>query len=388
MVRSLVDRVPVVDADTHVSEPPDLWTSRVPARYGDLVPRVVHSSRAGDHWMVGGKHLFRVAQFAMAGWEDYVPSCPPTLAAADPAAWQPGARLARMDADGVAAQVLYPNLVGFFVGAFVELREPEVMLACVRAYNDFLAEFAEPGPDRLLPLMMLPYWDLDACVAEMDRALALGHRGIVAAGRLDGVGLPPLRDPHWDPLWAAAQERGLSMNFHIGFSADADPLNRPGDHTTRARFAETSAQAFMANMRTLAELLCSGVLHRFPGLKVVSVESGAGWLPFFLESLDWQWVNNGAHRDHPERELPSAYFRRQAWATWWFERDGLAATVERLQDNVLFSTDFPHPTSQSPGPASSAVAPRTYVDETLGPVPEPVARKVLHDNARRVYTPA
>ena len=383
---TVVDRIPVFDCDTHVSEPTDLWTSRVPARYGDLIPHVEHVERSGYHWVVGDKRLFRIGQFAMAGWKEYVPGCPPTLEDADPAAWQPAARLARMDEYGLHAQVLFPNLVGFFIGAFVELKESELMLACVQAYNDFMAEFASQDPGRLIPLMMLPYWDIDASLREMDRGIDLGHRGIVAAGRLDGVGLPPLRDPHWDPLWAAAQERGLPMNFHIGFSAEADPIGEQRRTPTRARFAESSAQSFMANMRTLAELLCSGVLHRFPELKVVSVESGAGWIPFFLESLDWQWVNNGAQLEHPEFDVPSTYFWRQVWATYWFERDGFATTATRLQDNLMFSTDFPHPTSQAPGPASSAVNPRDYIEDTIAGLPEAVARKILHDNAQRVYT--
>src|SRR4051812_45870169 len=180
------------DADTHVSEPPDLWTSRVPARHGDLVPRVVTDQRGTQRWVVGDKRLFPVAQFAMAGWGEYVPGHPPTLDDAHRAAFDPVARLRHMDENGIYAQVLFPNLVGFFIGAFVDLHEPALMLACVQAYNDFIAEFASHDPERLLPLMMLPYWDIDASTREIDRCLELGHRGILAAGRLDGVGLPAL----------------------------------------------------------------------------------------------------------------------------------------------------------------------------------------------------
>jgi uncharacterized protein len=384
---SVSDSIAVYDCDSHVSEPPDLWTSRVNPKFGDLVPRVVWTEERGHHWIVGDKALFGVGQFAMAGWREFIPGCPPTLADADAAAWQPKARLARMDEYGIHTQVLFPNLVGFFIGAFVEIGEPELMLACVRAYNDFIAEFAGVDSERFVPLMMLPYWDINASIAEMDRCLTLGHRGIVAAGRLDGVGLPPLRSVAWDPLWAAAQERGLSMNFHIGFNAEADPANQEGT-PTRARFSESSAQGFMANMRTLAEVICSGLLHRFPRLKVVSVESGAGWIPFFLEALDWQWQNNGAGMDHPERELPSTYFWRQVYATYWFEREDLPATLARMQDNLLFSTDFPHPTSQSPGPASYASNPRDYIDDTLGTVDPVIQRKVLATNACAVYATA
>lgn len=387
MTQAVVDRFRVYDADTHVSEPTDLWTSRMPAKFGDLVPHVIEV-RGEQRWLVGEKRLFGVGLFAMAGWKEFIPGHPPTLEDADKAAWDPAVRLQRMDEYGIHAQVLYPNLIGFFVGAFAKLNDPELTLACVQAYNDFMAEFASTDPDRFVPVMMLPYWDIEASLREMDRCVELGHRGIVGAGRLDGIGLPALRDEHWDPLWAAAQERGLPMNFHIGFNAEADPSSdkgRGGSQRTRADFAEGTAQSFMANGRTLAEVICSGILHRFPKLKVVSVESGAGWLPFFLEALDWQWLNSGVREDFPDRELPSTYFRRQAYATFWFERESLRQCVVDLQDNLMFSTDFPHPTSQTPGPASFADNPRVYAEETLASLPDEVVRKVVQDNAKAVY---
>ena len=386
MTVPIVDRIPVIDADTHVSEPEDLWTSRVAAKHGDSIPHTAYSERRGGRmWIVGGKPLVDVGTFAMAGWPEYMPSHPPTLEDADPAAWDPRARLQRMDERGIRTQVVYPNLIGFFVGAFMALGEEGLLLECVQAYNDFLAEWASVDPERLVPVMMLPYWDIDQCVREMDRCMPLGHRGIVAAGRLDGFGHPAMRDQHWDPLWAAAQERGLPVNFHVGFNPDLGQLNGPRGAFSAPSFVEESAQSFIANTRTLAEAICSGMLHRFPELKIVSVESGIGWVSFFLEALDWQWENCGLVHEFPDRLLPSEYFERQAYVTYWFERRDLAHHALRFQDNLMFSTDFPHPTSQSPGPASIGVNPRDYVEETLADVPEPVVRKLLHDNAARLY---
>jgi predicted TIM-barrel fold metal-dependent hydrolase len=134
------------------------------------------------------------------------------------------------------------------------------------------------------------------------------------------------------------------------------------------------------------EIITAGVCHRFPRLDFVSVESGVGWVPFLLEALDWQWANYGVWRERPELDLkPSEYFRRQVYACFWFERGSALAAVEAFEDNVLYETDYPHPTSMSPGPASIAQRPRDYIREALGHLPERTLAKILHANAARVY---
>ena len=121
-----------------------------------------------------------------------------------------------------------------------------------------------------------------------------------------------------------------------------------------------------------------------PPRNFVSVESGFGYIPFLLESLDWQWMGTGAHRRYPERLMPSEYFRRQVYTMFWFERDTLEL-LPRFQDNVMFETDFPHPTSLHPGPASYAPPPAEVIRRDTEIVGEQVMRKVLHENAARVY---
>jgi predicted TIM-barrel fold metal-dependent hydrolase len=118
----------------------------------------------------------------------------------------------------------------------------------------------------------------------------------------------------------------------------------------------------------------------------VSVESGIGWVPFLLEALDWQWENYGVRREHPEMDLkPSEYFRRQIYSCFWFEEQSALSVIDQFADNILYETDYPHPTSMSPGPASIARVPRDYIRETLGGLPDATLVKVLHDNAARVY---
>ena len=109
-------------------------------------------------------------------------------------------------------------------------------------------------------------------------------------------------------------------------------------------------------------MILSGVCHRYPDLRFVSVENGAGWLPFLAESMDWQWLNVGAHKDYPERLLPSEYLYRQVYGMFWFERDAVRAVLDKLQDNLMFETDLPHATSLSPGPASESPSPRDVME--------------------------
>jgi uncharacterized protein len=131
--------------------------------------------------------------------------------------------------------------------------------------------------------------------------------------------------------------------------------------------------------------VCSGLCHRYPDVNFVSVESGASWLPFLVEAMDWNWKNYGAFSDFPDRELPSFYFKRQVYGSFWFEQQAVGRVVDMFPDNLMFETDFPHPISLSPGPASSAGNPRSMAEAAMAGQPDDIIRKVFHDNAARLY---
>ena len=162
--------------------------------------------------------------------------------------------------------------------------------------------------------------------------------------------------------------------------------SNPGNMSTKVNFARMSSLTFIENVKGIAELIFGGVCHRFPDLNFVSVESGVGWLPAVLETFDWQWKNSGVAAEHPEYELlPSEYFRRQIYACFWFEREMIPAALSLYPDNLLYETDFPHPTSMSPGPATPAQPPREYANSLFSGMDSHIVSKVLHDNAARVY---
>ena len=136
----------------------------------------------------------------------------------DPAGFDPEARLQRMDEYGIAVQVLYPNLIGFKSPQFISLG-PELSLLCTQVYNDFALEWASVDPRRLVPVAMLPFWDLEASITEMERTRASGHRGVLFANKFEQIGLPHFCDPHWNPIYSAAQSLDMPINYHIGFSS-------------------------------------------------------------------------------------------------------------------------------------------------------------------------
>ena len=386
---SVIDTVPIIDTDTHLVEPPDLWTSRLPKKYGDRVPHVRWDANAEEEaWFIGDTRLSPAASSAQAGWPEYPPDHPRRFSDADPATWEVSARLGWMDRYGIHAQVLYPNVGLFNTAVLKGGNDPELAISYVRAYNDYQTEWCSEAPDRLVPVTSLPFWDLEATLAEMERCASAGHRGVIFSQEPAAFGLPPLVDPHWDRLWAKAQELGVPINFHIA-TGDTSLLDNQGreDAGRHANYASIGVSFFLGNARTIAQLICSGICHRFPDVDFVSVESGVGWIPFALDALDWQWKNCGVHIEHPEYDLlPSEYFKRQIHGAFWFEEEGLVHALERLgPDNIMYETDFPHPTSMSPGTHTSAIPPVDYLHKNFDGLPEDSLRKILHDNAARLY---
>lgn len=383
-----VNDIPIIDTDTHVVEPPDLWTSRIASKWGDLVPHVKwDDDKQEEAWFAGDSRMGAVGSPAMAGWHEYPPFHPRRFSDTDPTASDPVKRSRLMDGYNVRAQMLYPNVAVFNANTIASMNEPELQLLLIQAYNDYLCDFRDEAPGRFVPIAGLPFWDLEETLREIERVAALGHKGVAFTQDPAYFGLPQLTDRFWDPMWASCQEKQLPINFHIA-SGDLNLFNlgHP-DNGVHANYAAMGVSFFMANARTIAQLVTGGICHRFPNLDFVSVESGIGWIPFALEALDWQWQNTGVHKEHPEYELlPSEYFKRQIYGCFWFERDSALHAIELLgPDNIFYETDYPHPTSMSPGPASHAQRPDDYLRDVFSGVDETSMRKILHDNAARVY---
>jgi len=382
----LFDRVAVIDVDTHLTEPPDTWTARVPAALHDQVPHVERID-GNDVWMAAGERLGHPGYYSMAGFDGVMPvSIPKTFDEIPDAMYDADARLAFLDEQGIRAQVLYPNVGGFGNGYFLRLGDRDLVAQCVRAYNDFLHDWCSADPDRLLAVTALPFWDVDLAITELHRGIELGHRAVNFCNQPQDHGQPPLAHKHWDPVWAAAQEAAVSVSFHVGGGSMGTQFGDEAEMGWMTNFAKVSSFIFLDNLRSIGDLIFGGVCHRFPDLQLVSVESGIGWIPAALETFDWQWRNGGVRDEHPEYDLlPSEYFRRQIYGCFWFEQQVALDAIAQFPDNILFESDYPHPTCQHPGPRTPGQRPRDYAQELLSPLPDDVVAKVLHDNAARVY---
>jgi predicted TIM-barrel fold metal-dependent hydrolase len=373
----------IIDADTHVTETPDLWTSRAPASMRDRVPFVETDSRGIQRWRIGdGRPLASVGMTATAGRGTFKHP-PKNYEGMHPGAYDAKARLKYMDEMGIWAMVMYPNVGGFGAQQFLKLNDPELMLTCVQIYNDWQTEWASADSRRLLPITSLPFWDVDAAVEEIRRCAKKGHKGILFTGEPQYYGKPLLGDPHWKPLWDVSVECDLPISFHIGSGDMQEGLAKARVNTygRMAAFTELAVDIFLHNAIQLNDLLMSGVLVRHPKIKFVSVESGVGWIPFVLEAMDYQFKGNSVTEEHPEfKLLPSEYFARNVYACYWFEQTAPRRLFDKIGvDNVLFETDFPHPTS-------------LYGDEVhariksgLSDCEDSVRRKILWGNSEKLY---
>jgi predicted TIM-barrel fold metal-dependent hydrolase len=377
----------VIDADTHLTEAHDLWTSRAPAKYLDRVPRV-ETIDGQPMWMVDGAELGFAggggvidreggkgrALEALYEW---------TIDKIHPGAYDPKARIEVMDDSGIWAQVCFPNSIGLGgQGISDVVTDPELRLLCIQIYNDAMAEVQAESNLRLLPMPVLPAWDVDACVTEAQRVSGLGLRGVNMTSDPQDLGAPDLANLAWDPLWEVCAENHLPVHFHIG--ASLTTMTYFGTYPWESQNEDTKLAIggtllFIGNARVVANIILSGMLERHPKLQMVSVESGVGWIPFILEALDYEMSENAPKELDKLSMLPSEYFKRQLYATFWFEKNNVPALIASVgEDNVLFETDFPHPTCLYPKPLDT-------VAEKMSTLTPQVQRKVLGENAAKLY---
>jgi predicted TIM-barrel fold metal-dependent hydrolase len=261
----------------------------------------------------------------------------------------------------------------------------------VEAYNDALVELQKDGEGRLLPQAALPLWDMEATLKELERVRKMGLTGIVMSDKPSDFGQAPLADKAWDRFYAVCQDLGLPVNFHIGSGSfegsldkwwhDDKTIHYPDRSLNGPLAIYTAVNNFMNNANDVMNLLLSGVLEKFPKLNFVSVESGLGWTPFLLQAIQHNWKEMMADRDLRKfKRDPLQMFVEQIYVSYWFENaNNVDSFIKEFGDNnIMFQTDFPHPTSLYPGI-------REKVQETLGHHTEETQHKVLYKNAERVY---
>jgi predicted TIM-barrel fold metal-dependent hydrolase len=381
--RDLLAGVKVVDTDTHITEWHDLWTSRAPASFKDRVPRIVKQADGSFTWVLGEDHVLnRDSGFAAIQKDgSKLPGVgfrTITINDVHPGAYDVKARLAYMDQQGIAAQIAYTNLLGFG-GQKAMTVDPELRLVSTQILNDALAEMQADSNNRIYPMTMMPWWDVKLAVAEAERGAAMGLRGVNMNSGPQSHGLPHLADPYWDPLWEFCQDRGQPVNFHIGASDESMSWYGKGfwpGFTEDMKLAFGTIMLFNGNMQVLVNIMLSGMLKRHPKLKFCSVESGLGWLTFMLESLDYQLTEQiGGKLEESMFET----FKRHFYVCGWYEHRGMLDAIRNLgADNIMFETDFPHPTCLYPDALETAAP-------LLAQMTPEARKKVFQTNAERLY---
>jgi predicted TIM-barrel fold metal-dependent hydrolase len=382
------ERLAVLDADSHLTDVDDLWTKRAPAAYKDQILHVenVDGERT---WVVEGlavgkagggstidragvKHPF---QESMVEWD---------FERAHVGAWDIDTRLEVLDSMGIQHQVLYPNALGLGGQALADVKDPVLRNLCVEIFNDSRAEIQSNTNNRLLPMPILPSWDIDACVREAQRLSDMGLRGVNMTSDPQDLGSPDLANRAWDPLWEVCADLELPVHFHIGSSLTA--MNFFGQYFWESQHeyvkpAIGGAMLFIGNARVVINTIFAGVFDRHPKLKMVSVESGIGWVPFILETMDWELPENAPVQAAELDRAPSEYFKTNWYATMWFEtgRGHLQELVDKVgEDNIMFETDFPHPTSLWPNPLE-------HVHDAMATLRPETRRKILAENGNKLY---
>lgn len=322
-------RYRLISADTHVNEPPDLWTARVPAKLKDRVPRIERFEQ-GDAWVIEG--VSDPINFGMNACAGLDPSEQRGWARFEdirPGGHDAVARLEEMAKDGVDAEVLYPTprLSQGVAGN----PDPELHLAMVMAYNDWLSEFAEVAPARFGGLAMLPNCGAEAAVAEIGRVWGRpGIRGFLMTAYPNGTLEPGAED---DKVWGALCERSACLNVHVSMT-----LTMPSAH----RSPLPGYGRFFDAPNRIVQMIFAGMFDRFPELQVVFAEVDSGWVPYFKEQIDGNFLRLRANADFPIRDLPSHYVDRHVSTSFINDGFGVRVRHDVGVERMLWSSDYPH----------------------------------------------
>jgi predicted TIM-barrel fold metal-dependent hydrolase len=369
----------MLSTDDHLIEHPRVWSDRLPSRYLDAGPRIVDQARPSggppsEAWRYEGRIYPYIGLNAVAGKKPEEYGIEPTrYDEMIPGCYDPKARLADMDIDGVWGALCFPSFPRFAGTVFLDGDDRELAHLCVRAWNDYvLDEWCAAAPDRFIPLIILPLWDVALCVAEIQRTAAKGAKAIAFPENPVPLGLPSFHTDHWDPVFSAAEETGMPLCLHFGGSGQA-PVTAP-----EAPFAVTIALFGCNSMYATADLLFSPVFHRHPKLKVGLSEGGIGWVPYLLERIDGTWQRHRFYQNINQDVRPSELFAKHIHGCFIDDVHGVGVRHEIGIDNITWECDYPH--SDSYWPKS-----RAYTAEVLAGVPDDEVHKIVELNTRRLY---
>ena len=357
---------PVISADSHITETPTTYTDYIDAAFRERAPRI-QSTEMGDlFWIDGMKTPVPLGIVAAAGKPaEEIRLMGTRFEDLHRGGWDPEARLADQQRDGVAAEVIYPT-VGMQICNHKDL---DYKRACFEAYNRWIAEYCSAHPERLLGCGQTAMRTPEEGIADLRSIKALGLRGVMMPGH---PGVADYDAPAYDDFWEAAVESGLPLSFHILTTRDSAPLRGP------------RLNAFLAVIRgcqdIMGTMVFGGVFERHPRLRVVCVEADAGWVPHYMYRMDHAFKRhrNWLPPGQALSRLPSEYFRANVYTT--FQDDWVAFKTADLMnwERLMWANDFPH--SDSTWPWS-----QDLLAQHAGNLTPEQRRAILCDNVAELY---
>ncbi len=385
----------IVSVDDHVVEPPHVWKQWLPSKFSDRAPRVERHGLGDLRYLGGTKYEYTLDEsappcdiwfyedlmvphkrhVAAVGFErDDMTLSPITYDEMRPGCYEPKARVEDMEMNWVEASLCFPTFPRFCGQTFLEAKDKELAMACVIAYNDWMVEeWCAGSAGRLIPLCLIPLWDVQAAAAEVTRNAARGVRAVCFSEIPPHLGLPSIHSGSWDPFFAACEETGTVVCMHIGSSSKM-PATSPD-----APAAVQATLSFNNAMASMSDFFFSGVLVRFPRLHLAYSEGQIGWIPYILERADDVWREHRAWGGVKDivPEPPSTYYYRQIYGCFFRDRHGLESLDAVGVNNITFETDYPH--TDSTWPDTKQVA-----TEMMSALKPDAVRKIVRGNAIRM----
>jgi predicted TIM-barrel fold metal-dependent hydrolase len=356
----------IISVDDHVVEPPHVWQTWLPAKFREAGPRVERrgigemehigggayrqsfdpDGPKADCWIYEDLVYIHKRHVAAVGFdrEDMTMS-PITYDEMRAGCYDPKARIEDNDMNWVDGSLSFPSFPRFCGQTFAEAKDKDLAHACVIAYNDWMVEeWCGDSGGKLIPLCIIPLWDVEAAAAEVRRNAARGCHAVCFSEIPPHLGLPSIHSGYWEPLFQACDETNTVVCMHIGSSS------RMPATSADAPVAVAATLSFNNAMASLCDWLFSGILVKHPTLKLAYSEGQIGWLPYALERADDVWMEHRAWAGVKDivPEPPSSYFRRQVYGCFFRDRHGLESLGSIGVDNVTFETDYPHTDSTWP----------------------------------------
>ena len=386
----------IVSVDDHVVEPAHVWERWMPSKFADRAPRVERrgigpmkhiaggvyditwdpDGPPADCWVFEDLVYVHKRHVAAVGYDrDDMTMTPMTYDEMRPGCYDVAARVKDMEINHVEASLCFPTFPRFCGQTFTEATtDRELGLACVVAYNDWMVdEWCGESGGMNIPLCLVPLWDADLAAAEVRRNAARGVRAVCFSEIPPHLGLPSIHTGYWDPFFVACAETGTVVCMHIGSSSKMPATS------VDAPVAVAATLSFGNAMASLADFLFSGVLVRFPDLRLAYSEGQIGWLPYILERADDVWMEHrawGGVRDIVP-EPPSSYYYKQVYGCFFRDQHGLESLDRVGVDNITFETDYPH--TDSTWPDTKKVA-----EKMMAGLPDEAIRKIVRGNAIRM----